>query len=152
MAMLGRLALALAVAGCALDNQAPDGGGGLDFKIGTIPFHVSSGAVWTAGTTTLYLTDQPDACLAIAQVPIGKATFFALRVAAGGGTAVIAAGQGEITVKTGGSDTAGYPVSDGTVTWAMNRDGTYALGALDVGFSGTSDRLRVSGLTLTACQ
>jgi hypothetical protein len=147
---------ALAILGaCALDNQTPDGGGSLTVIIGSIVFHVGSGGVAMPSGQTLafYLADQPDACLAVTQVPVGTATVFTATVGAGGPSAVVALGPGAgaLIAETGGTPTARYNIADGSVAWKLNADGSYQLEMLDVGFSGTSDRMRLADLTLPLC-
>jgi len=146
--------LPLLLLGCALDNTAPDGGANLDVDIGTIHFHVASGAARTNGATlTLYLTDQPDGCLAVNNATQGTATIFWLRVPAQSTGSATVPGQaaGAIATATGGVQTAGYDAASGSVAWSANADGSYTLVALDVGFAGIADRLRVGGVTIPPC-
>ncbi len=151
------------VAGCARDNQLVDGGT-LSFEIGGIPLRVSSGAARAEGNVlALYLTDQPDGCLAVTQVPVGMATIFVLRVAPmldGTRAAMVAPtvvvpgpGQasGKVVAQTGGVQTAGYDASSGTVSWKENEDGTTTILALDVGFAGADGRIVATELTVPAC-
>jgi len=157
-------ALAL-LAGCALNNMASDADGGLDFDIGGIRLRVSSGTGRVmGGSLGLYLTDQPDACLAVTQVPVGMAVIFSLRVAPQGdgtksasvvrGRIVPGPGEavGEIRAQTGGVETASHEDIDGTVTWKDNDNGTYTIVSLDVGFDGSANRLRATELTVPPCQ
>ncbi len=147
-----RFLLLAALAACALDNQLPDGGSKLSFNIDGIPFQVASGAA-RVGTSTLglYLSDQPDACLAILQIPVGRATLLTLLVPSGAGTATLGPSQGDLTVTTGSTTNASVSVASGSVSWTANTNGTYTIVNLDVGFSGTTDRLQASGLTVPTC-
>ena len=153
----------LAAAACALDNHARDGGN-LDFVIGGVALRVSSGTARTeGGALALYLTDQPDACLAITQIPTGSSTVFKLVVSAGadGSTAaeVIAASGtpppgravGALSVASGGTITGQRMATSGTVSWTPNPSGSTTIVALDVGFADTADRLSVAGLTVPSC-
>jgi hypothetical protein len=154
--------LALALAACARNHAAPDSDGGL--AIGGIPFRVASGTTRPDGAALgLYLTDQPDACLAITRVPVGAAVIFSLRVAPqADGTrealvvrGPLAPGPGEavggIRAQTSGVETAGYAALDGTVAWTANANGTTTIDALDVGFDGPPERLQATALTLPPC-
>ncbi|HKA90484.1 MAG TPA: hypothetical protein VKE22_22635 [Haliangiales bacterium] len=158
-------ALALALGACALNNQLTDGGpGNLDFDIGGIRLRVASGTGRvSASVLGLYLTDQPDACLAITQIPVGAAVIFSLRVAPrtdgakmatvipGGGTPGPGQATGGITAQTGGVPTAYHGAVDGTVSWTANGDGSYTIVAIDVGFDGSTQRLQVGGWTVPSC-
>src|SRR5437762_4843184 len=71
----------LLLAGCSgAATHAPDAGA-VDFTIGAIVFHLSSGAAVKSNGLALVLSDQPDACLALRYVPVGAATTFTLNVA-----------------------------------------------------------------------
>jgi hypothetical protein len=155
----------LCVASCALDNRRPDVDGGLDFDLGGIPFRIASGAARLEGQAlALYLTDQPDGCLAITQIPVGPATIFTLRVAPeldGTRSASVVQRQiaplpgqamGGLATLTGGVPTGGLDAIDGTVTWRDNPDGTTTIVTLDVGFVGTPDRLRGAEWRIPACR
>ncbi len=158
-------ALALALSACALNNPLTDAGpGNLDFDIGGIRLRVASGTGWTtASGLGLYLTDQPDACLAITQVPVGPAVIFWLKVAPqtdgtktatvvpGGVTPAPGQAVGGVTAQTGGVETAHHAAVDGTVTWATNADRSYTIVSIDVGFEGSTQRLQASGLTVPPC-
>jgi hypothetical protein len=148
-----RLVLCALLAGCALDHQLPDGGFGVEVTIGGIQLRAASAGARAGGSSlTLYLTDQPDACLATSQIPVGRATIFELKVAPpSGGTATVVPGEGDLTVQVGGLKTSGYDASDGSVTWTVNGDGTYTIATMDVGFAGTGDRLRLANLVLLPC-
>jgi hypothetical protein len=167
MTRLGPLALAAALAGCGSSPSGgvPDAGGPpLEFAIGGLVFRVSSGtAVRTGGLLALYLTDQPDTCLAVSLVPVMTVTTFSLRVAAAAdGTtraAVVApkpapgAGEavGGLVRATGGARSASLDAANGSVAWAENANGTVTITSLDVGFTGAADRLTTGGLSLPPC-
>jgi hypothetical protein len=145
------LALA-ALAGCALDHTLAGDGGGLDVTIGGVRFRISSGgAVTTSAGLTLYLTDQPDTCAAVTQIPAGRATIFGLKVSGPAGSTNVAPGNGALVVQAAGTEEQRVVIDDGAVSWSMNGDGTTQLVSLDVGFAGTTDRLRLASLTLLAC-
>jgi hypothetical protein len=144
--------------------RVPRDGGPVDFVIGGLEFHLSDGvAVTSGGALTLHLSDQPDACLAFRQVPVGRAITFSLRVAAqtDGTTraAVVppkstpAPGEavGGIVRATGGVKNASFDAVSGSVAWTANSNGSVSLISLDVGFGGIADRLTTSGLLLAAC-
>jgi hypothetical protein len=160
-----RVAVLLALCGaCALNNQLTDGGAQFIFDIGDIHFRVSSGTGRTASGLTLYLTDQPDACLAVTQVPVGRATILSLKVAAqADGTPaanvvanVVTPGPGQavgaIIVEEGGVEAERKAAVDGTIGWTANTDGTYTLVAVDIGFEGATGRVHVDSLTVPGCQ
>jgi hypothetical protein len=159
------LCLLWLLAACARDNTLRDGAPGpLDFTIGELDFHVASGAARVEGSVLgLYLTDQPDACMAITHVPTGNYMVFWLRVAPqpdGTQSATVMAsptvplpGQasGALDALTAGVRTGGHPATDGTVTWKVNQDGTTTILSIDVGFEGTGDRLQAAMLTVPSC-
>ncbi|MCA1828867.1 MAG: hypothetical protein ABR567_01795 [Myxococcales bacterium] len=160
-----RRALLLALA-CACDTPGRDvPGPRVDFNIGGISLHASSGVVVTAsGQLTFYLSDQPDTCLSLRFVPVGTATTFSLKIAppADGTTQATivaprpapAGGQatGTLVRATGGKQDASVDAANGSVAWTANADGSVVLTSIDVGFAGTTDRLTTAGLTLTACK
>jgi hypothetical protein len=161
-----RCAIAILVtsAGCARDNATVAGDGGLDFVIGGVSFRVSSGGTSPLDDArALFLTDQPDGCLAVSQEPAGRMTIFRLRVAprADGttsarvvaGAAAPGPGQatGELTVRAAGVEEARLAAADGTVEWTLEDDGRATIVSLDVGFEGTPDRLRAADLILPRC-
>jgi hypothetical protein len=159
------LAVALLLCACALNNQLTDGGpGNIDVDIGGIRFRVSSGTGRvSASVLGLYLTDQPDACLAIQQAPVGMSVIFSLKVAPqldGTRTATVASGPatpgpgqavGGIIAQTGGVQTASHAAIDGTVSWNNNTDGSYTIVSIDVGFEGSTERLQVGEVSVPAC-
>jgi len=161
-----RIALALAIAACSEASGGPGNGspGPVDFTVGGMTFHVSSGAVATVGgVLTLFLTDQPDGCLAITYTPVGTATVFSLGVApAADGTTsatvvsprpVPAAGEavGKLVRATHGVPDAGFDAADGSVSWTANADGSVTIVSLDVGFAGVPGRLSTGGWTIPRC-
>lgn len=156
-------ALALALAGC---GAGPVVGSqvGPTFTVGTLTFRVASaGVVRGAGELTLWLTDQPDTCLAIVATPSGTATYLSLRVAppASGPTAAAvvapkafpAPGEalGRLERRQAGVPGAAYDTADGSLAWTANQDGSLALDAFDVGFSGAAERMTGGGLLLRPC-
>ncbi len=157
------LAVAAALGACAEGGSYPSGGP-VDFVIGGIPVHLSSGG-WLApaGVLTLYLTDQTDTCLAIALVPVGTAVTISLRVvpeADGTTRATVVAPQptvgageavGGLVRATGGVPNAILEAVDGTVAWTVNADGSITVTSIDVAFAGGGDRLRTGGLRLPRC-
>ena len=162
--MSRRIWLVWLLAACARDNMLRDGAPGLDFTIGEIDFHVASGAARVEGSVLgLYLTDQPDACMAITQVPTGSYTVFGLRVASqvdGTRSATVipsqtvpAPGQasGALDALTAGVRTDGHAAFDGAVMWKANQDGTTTILSMDVGFEGIGDRLQATMLTVPSC-
>jgi len=161
-----RVALAVVAAACSGSGTGSGNGvsGPLDFTIGGIAFHVSSGAVATVGgVLTLFLTDQPDGCQAITYTPVGTATIFSLGVAAaadGTTSATVvapkpapAAGEavGKLVRATGGVSSARLDAADGSVSWKSNADGSVTITSVDVGFAGAAGRLTTVGLTVPHC-
>lgn len=164
-------AAALAAAACGtLGGAFPDGGQPVDFTIAGLTFHVSDGAVSTSGgNLVFYLSDQPDACLAVQLTPVGTAMLFTLVVSPppGGTTSATvvppvpapplqpspAPGQamGGLVQATGGFVKASVNAADGSVSWVANGDGSVTITAIDVGFAGTTDRLTTYSLRLRAC-
>ena len=162
------LALVAALAGCGdVDSgQRPDGGSPkVDFTLGTLTFHVSSGvAVTGAGTLTFYLSDQPDTCSAIRFTPVGRLTALAVKIAPpadGSTTATLTAksipapgeAAGTLAITLHGTRIGGLTPTGGSVAWSPLGDGSgrVTITALDVGFAETSDRLVTGGLTVPAC-
>ena len=159
-----RLAALLLCACGVSSSRGPTDAGPLDFNINGIPFHISDGtAVTSGGALTLYFSDQPDACLAFQNVPVGTATTLALKIAAqsdGTARATIVARKpasspgeavGGLSRATAGVQNASVDAANGSIAWTQNANGTISLTALDAGFAGTSDRLATYGVTLSPC-
>lgn len=159
-------AAVLLAAGCGESDNAQLAGdaGALDFPIGATTFHVGSGGTRTiSGVLNLFLTDQPDTCLATSAVPRGRAAVFTLRVAPrADGTssaAVVAqkalpqAGEavGGITFQVGGAVESSYDAADGTVSWKPGAVGGTAISTLDVGFKDVTGRVVLGGWEVPAC-
>ncbi len=157
--------IALALAACSGSSTGPGTvPGPVDFTIGGLEFHVASGAVaMVGGVLTLYLTDQPDGCLAVTYTPVGRTTIFSLGVAAaadGTTRATVVAPKpapapgeavGNLRRATGGVPDASLDAADGSVSWTANADGSVTIDSLDVGFAGASGRLTTGGLTIPRC-
>jgi hypothetical protein len=156
--------IAVFLLACDTPGSRQGGGPPVDFTIGGIAFHLSSGVTVlpAGGGITFDLSDQPDTCLALQLVPVGTAITFSLHVALpsdGSTHATVVTkpspGPGEATGSlsraTGGKQDTSLTASDGTVSWTVNAGGSTTLDSIDVGFSGTSGRLTTSGLTLPAC-
>jgi hypothetical protein len=152
----------LGVVACAKDNKSRDGGG-LEFEVAGIHLRVGSGT-WReesgGAVLGLYLTDQPDACLAVTQVPVGMSTVLTLRVAGEGEAVVLqrtgdpAAGEGTGVLRsaTGATETAKVIAVDGTVSWRRNVDGTTTILSMDLGFADTDERIAATMLTMPRCR
>ena len=167
--MLG-VTLPLCLAGCGDPDPSAmlrdDGGDDLEFTIGGRLFHVGSAAARVVNNVlSLNFTDQPDACLAVTQVPAGASTIFTLRVAAQGdgtGRADVIAPQdftapgpgqamGKLYWQTGGTITTSLDTVNGSVTWTMNAGGSIDVAKLDAGFTGAPERVGISALHLALC-
>ena len=149
---------------CDTPGSRQVGGPPVDFTIGGIALHLSSGVtvVPASGGITFDLSDQPDTCEALQLVPVQTMTLFSLHVSlpADGSTRATvvtaispAPGQatGALTQSTGGQQSARIAATDGSVAWTANADGSSTLTSIDVGFTGTAGRLTTYGLTLPAC-
>ena len=160
-----RLVALVLLAACDTHGSRQTGGPTVDFTIAGIAFHASDGVavIPAGGGITFYLSDQPNACMALQFVPVGTATTFMLHVsppADGTTKATIVAkttpqpgeAVGSLSRATGGKQDTSIAASGGTVSWTANADGSYALTSIDVGFAGTTDRLTTAGLTLRACK
>jgi len=156
------LAAALALfSGCGNPPVGPGGGVPLRFTVGEITFTAASGAaVATTYGFRLFLTDQPDACDAVAFVPNGVHTILELRVApqASGATVAVVVpppallpdpGQstGGLTEANAAVPMQAYDATDGNLAWTPNADGSVTLDSVDVGFLGVG----ASGLHLPKC-
>jgi hypothetical protein len=160
------LAAALvAAAACGTGGAGPSGSGPpVDFTIGTLDFHISSGAAVTSGgVLTLHLSDQVETCLALIYVPVRPATTLSLGVApAADGTTqatvvglkpVPGAGEavGGLRRATGGVQSASIDAADGTVAWTPGASGSVTVTSIDVGFAGVAGRVATGPLTLPGC-
>lgn len=167
------LAAVLAVP-CAVAVLATACGGGgtaavtpiVEVTVGALRLEAVSGAAVAAagGGYTLWLSDQPDTCLAIQAQPRGVATYLRLAVApaTGGvneatfvapvaspapGTAV-----GRLLELTGGAPGTSYDAAPGgSVRWTPHADGSVTLDAVDAGFVDQAARATFGGVTLRAC-
>jgi hypothetical protein len=161
-------AILLVVASGCTDTSGARGAdgstGGDEFTVGTLDFHVSSGTARIAGgVLAFYLTDQPDACLAITSAPILSTVVLSLKVVAqvdGTTMASVAAprttplpGQasGNLVQQVGGATTKSYDAASGSISWSLNSDGRYSIPAIDVGFADVSGRVTLAGLTVGVC-
>jgi hypothetical protein len=166
------LALAAALGAGACSNSGgswPDGGQPVDFTIAGLEFHVSDGAVGTSGgNLVFYLSDQPDACMAVIAIPVGTAMLFTLHVSppAGASSATVvppspppplpplpSPGQamGGLVRATGLVQNESVDAASGTVAWTVNGDGSVTITTIDVGFAETAGRLATYGLRLRPC-
>ena len=164
------LAAALGAGACSSSGGPwPDGGQPVDFTIDGMQFHVSDGAVRTSGGNLLfYLSDQPDACLAVTYTPVGTAMLLTLRIApiSGVSSATVvppspppplqpspSPGQamGGLVKATGGIQDASADAASGTVAWTANGDGSVTIDSIDVVFAGTAGELKTYGLRLRPC-
>ena len=156
-----RAALALALACGTSGSGRPFDGP--DLAVGSISFHLASGAAVSGSPLKLVLSDQPDTCQALQHVSVQRSTTLSLKVlpAADGTTratvvAKSAPGAGEATgalaQATGGVEGARYLAADGVVAWAAGGGGTTTITALDVGFAGASGRIALATpVTVPAC-
>jgi len=168
------LATLLALGGCGDPPYVPPTPpvGPLSFTIDGLSFHISSGGYIRSGQQfTIYFTNQPNTCTAVLLIPQQIFLSLLLKVSPptdGTSTATIGPPSPNIypaSGKAGGtlsqlqpSLTPPFQVAtqvvdsaSGTVTWQMNADGTLTVVLLDMGFAGTSDRLRTEYLTIPPC-
>jgi|GEM_PF-409164 len=161
------LLLAALAAGC-------NDGGPFNPDAGFPPFDVtiggvrlvanSSAAVASGNVFTILISDQPNACQQYNVYPNRTWTTLFLKLAASttvptvgtvtAGTSLPGPGQvvGNLTLATAAQPpTAKLVASDGTVTWSSNSDNSVSIQSMDVGFTGTSDRLRVQSIGIAAC-
>ena len=166
------LAAILAMSACGQGSTPPPPvGGPVDFTIDGLSFHMSSGGIFTNGQQfTLFFTDRPDTCSAVALIP--QFTFLSLELkisppADGSRTATIGlpspivfppSGQAggnllQLTVVNVNQQVVlkDVPSASGTVTWRPNSNGTVTITLLDMGFGGTPDRIRSVDLTVPLC-
>lgn len=161
--MRGALIAAFLLA-CDTPGSRQGGGPPVDFTIGALAFHLSSGVTVApaGGGMTFDLSDQADTCMALQLVPVQPEILFSLHVslptdgstrATVVTTPVPGPGQatGSITQSTGGNQDAQFAASDGSVSWTANADGSTTIDSIDVGFAGAAGRLTTYGLTLSAC-
>jgi hypothetical protein len=157
------LALAAAAAGCN-PSVHPSGGGPPEFTIGEIDLELVSGAaVETLWGWRLFLTDQLDACDAVAFVPNGLHTILELRVAPAAGGAEEATVVSPVATPGPGEAAGGirqanalverhaYDAADGTVAWTAEVDGSVTIDTIDVGFAGVAGRVATGALHLARC-
>jgi hypothetical protein len=159
-------ALALLSAACDETGMAAPDAGQVDFTIGTLPFHLSSGAWWTCGTElSLFVSDNTDTCLAIsnqvANLPVTRLRLDISPPLDGTTVATVvpqpipAVGQasGNLNKSLLGTVQTTISASDGSVSWTASTDGsgTYVINALDVGFTGATGRVTTGGLLLQPC-
>lgn len=157
-----RVAFVALALSCGAGGGRGAAGGG-DYQVGTLFLHVASGAAVNSSGLNLYLSDQPDTCQSLSFVPVQRATRLALRVApAADGTtrATVVTkptpgpgeAKGSLSQSTGGVAGDHYDASDGAVAWTVNPGGSVTITILDIGFSGTPDRiLTTSALTVPPC-
>lgn len=152
--------LAALAAGCGNDGPFnPDAGlPALEVTIGGVRLVANSSAAVASGNVfTILLTDQPNACQQYDIYPARTWTTLFFKLATGTvvptvGTVVPGIslpGPGQASGKLVQATAAQPPSSsldaqDGTVTWKSNSDGSVTLQSMDVGFAGTSDRLRTT--------
>ncbi len=163
---LGAL-LALLLAACSDGGPFnPDAGfPAFDVAIKGVELRANSSAAVASGNVfTVLLSDQPNACQQYGHFPARTWTTLTLTIAASTevptvGTVVpqvATPGPGQV-VGTLVKATADQPPSaslgaqDGTVTWKSNTDFSVTIVSTDVGFAGTTDRLKVGAFTVPPC-
>ena len=164
---LAALVLLALASGCDLGGPFnPDAGfPAFDVTIGGVRLVANSSAAIANGNIfTVLLSDQPNACQQFGHFPTRTWTSLTLVLATSTTTPTVGQvvpqqavpGPGQVVgmlVKA----TADQPPSasldalDGTVTWKSNTDFSVSLQSMDVGFEGTSDRLRVSNIGVPPC-
>lgn len=168
------LAALLAVGACGEPAYVPPTPpvGPLDFTIDGLSFHISSGGIFRSGQQfTLFFTDQPNTCTAVLLIPQQIFLSLLLKISPpADGTFQATIGLPSPAVyppsgKAGGalsqlqpSLTPPFQVAtkvvdsaDGTVTWQANTNNTMTIVGLDMGFAGTTDRLKTAYLTVPFC-
>ena len=168
------LAVVLAANGCGDPPYTPviPVGGPVDFTIDGLAFHISSGGIYRSGQQfSLYFTNQPDTCTAVALIPQQIFLSLALKISPptdGSLTASIGVPSPIVFPPSGQAGGAlsqleplvGPPYqvatkvlasSDGSVSWQANANGSVTITRLDMGFTGTPDRLKFVNLTVRIC-
>lgn len=168
------LALALATSGCGAPAYTPPVpvGGPVDFTIDGLSFHISSGAIYKSGQQfTLYFTNQPDTCTAVALIPQQIFLSLSLKISPpADGTSNASIGPPSPIVyppsgQAGGTLSQLEPLvgapfqvatkvlnsTNGSVSWQANVDGSVTVTRLDMGFAGTPDRVKFVNLTVPVC-
>jgi hypothetical protein len=160
------LLVALA-AGCTdVGPYDPDAGfPPFDVTIGGVRLVANSSAAVASGNVfTVLISDQPNACQQYDIYPNRVWTTLFLKLATGTTTPTVGTvvpgislpGPGQVSGKLVKATAAQPPstsldAQDGTVTWRSNSNSSVTIESMDVGFAGTSDRLRVQALGIPAC-
>ena len=168
------LAAALSASACGSPSNTPvvPIGGPVDFTIDGLSFHISSGGIYTSGQQfTLYFTNQPNTCTAVALIPQQIFLSLALKISPpADGTFTASIGSPSPVVfppsgQAGGTLSQLEPLvgppyqvatkvlasTDGSVSWQANADGRVTITRLDMGFAGTPDRVKFVNLTVPIC-
>lgn len=168
------LAAVLVASACGTPSDTPgvSVGGPVDFTIDGLSFHISSGGVYRSGQQfTLYFTNQPNTCVAVAVIPQQIFLSLALKISPpADGTFTASIGPPSPIVYppsglAGGTlsqleplvgppyqvATKVLPSADGSVSWQANADGSVTITRLDMGFAGTPDRVKFVLLTVPVC-
>jgi len=162
------LALSLAAGACGDPAYTPvvPVGGPVDFTIDGLSFHVSSGGIYKNGQQfTLYFTNQPNTCMAVAAVPQQIFIIFSLEISpAADGSLTAEVVPPRLTFPPNGQaagtlvqtnpiqgPTTTLDTESGSVAWQANADGSVTITRLDVSFAGTADRLKFVLLTVPVC-
>lgn len=169
---LEAVAALLAALGAGCGNPPPlplVAGGPVDFTVGTLSVHFSSGAAAVVGgVLTLYLVDLPSACTVIGNSrtgnpPVGTLTTLTLRVtAASDGTTVATVvaptpvpgpgkAAGGLSRTLSGQQTNALDLTDGTVSWTADSAGNVTINSLDLGFAASVGRITTHDLFLQQC-
>ncbi|MGZ6097777.1 MAG: hypothetical protein ACXWLL_05240 [Myxococcaceae bacterium] len=117
----------------------------------------SSAAVASGNVFTVLISDQPNACQQYDIYPNRIWTTLFLKLATGTSTPTVGTvvpgislpGPGQVSGKLVKATAAQPPsasldAQDGTVTWRSNSDSSVTIESMDIGFAGTSDRLRTT--------
>jgi hypothetical protein len=159
--------LAALVTACDLGGPYnPDAGfPAFDVTIGGVRLVASSSAAIVSGNVfTVLLSDQPNACQQYGHIPARTWTTLTMVMAASTTTPTVGTvvpqqavpGPGQVVgmlvqATADQPPSASLDATDGTVTWKSNADFSVSLQSMDVGFAGTSDRLRVQNIGVPAC-